>query len=273
VRIQNSTKLTIIYSHIHKVAWPVQKVLAFTTTRHPPQKLNSAEINSQYNSYGHFNLGQHVGDKPENVSKNRNSVLALLPSNSKIQWLDQVHGNNVVIVESHSTVPLVADAAITKHKNITLAIMTADCLPILLMATDGSEIAAIHGGWKPLAKNIIANTLEQMETSNEDIIAWMGPCIGKLAFEVGKEVKMAFESQSAEFTSAFSVVSDSSVLQSVEKTKYLADLPKIAKLQLNALGIYNIQHVNHCTYADEQQYYSYRRDKITGRMASFICRV
>jgi len=141
------------------------------------------------------------------------------------------------------------------------------------MATDGSEIAAIHGGWKPLAKNIIANTLDKMQASNENIVAWLGPCIGKLAFEVGEEVKMAFESQSEKFISAFSVISEPSVFQTPEKNKYLADLAKIAKLQLNALGIYKIHHLNHCTYSDEQQYYSYRRDNITGRMASFICRV
>jgi len=273
VRIQNSTKPTIIYSHIHKVDWPVQKVLAFTTTRRLPQELHSVSIKPHFNSYDHFNLGEHVGDKPENVSKNRRLLLELLPSNSKIQWLDQVHGNKVVTVESHSTTPFVADAAITKQKNITLAIMTADCLPILLTATDGSEIAAIHCGWKPLAKDIIAKTVDKMQTSNENIVAWLGPCIGKLAFEVGEEVKIAFESQSEKFKSAFSVISPPSNVKTPEKVKYLADLAKIAKYQLKALGINNIHHLNHCTYSDEQQYYSYRRDHITGRMASFICRV
>ena len=196
-----------------------------------------------------------------------------LPINSKIQWLEQVHGNKVVTIDSHSTTPLIADAAITQQKNVALAVMTADCLPILLTAADGSEIAGIHGGWKPLAKNIIAHTVDNMSTSNENIIAWLGPCIGKEAFEVGEDVKIVFERQSKKFISAFCLNAlDKVITGNLHNVKYFADLAMIAKIQLKEIGINKVHHLNHCTYTDEQQYFSYRRDNITGRMASIICR-
>jgi len=265
---------TFINRPLHKVEWPVLNVLAFTTTRLHPENQHNLSKNSECTFYSHFNIGDHVGDNPEQVKNNRNLLLDNLSPNSKIQWLDQIHGNKVVTIDSHSSIALVADAAITQQKNIGLAVMTADCLPILLTAVDGSEIAAIHGGWKPLAKNIIANTVNRMCTSNEQIIAWLGPCIGDTAFEVGEEVKSAFESQSEKFISAFSVRSSDAVLtKNVAKVKYLANLPMIAKIQLQALGVNQIYHLNHCTYSDEQHYFSYRRDNITGRMASLICRI
>ena len=265
---------TFINRPIHKVEWPVPNVLAFTTTRQHPQKTHSLSQHSESTSYSEFNLGDHVGDNPDQVKSNRNYLLNNLSPNSKIQWLEQVHGNKVVTVDSHSFIPLVADAAITQQSNISLAVMTADCLPILLTAADGSEIAAIHGGWKPLAKNIIANTVNCMRTPNKNIIAWLGPCIGKAAFEVGEEVKFAFEKKSEKFSSAFSVSPKNQVSTSNKhKVKYLANLAMIAKMQLETLGVNQLHHLNHCTYSDEQQYFSYRRDNVTGRMASIICRI
>lgn len=271
VKIRNSTQQTTIYNSLYNVEWPVLNVLAFTTTRLHPQK-KSLPSNHTYSSvYGQFNLGEHVGDDFELVNKNRASLLAYLPLNTKIQWLEQVHGNKVVTIESHSIKPLAVDAIITRQKNIALAVMTADCLPILLTAIDGSEIAAIHGGWRPLAKNIITNTVNNMKTDNENIIAWLGPCIGECAFEVGQEVKCAFESQSEKFVSAFTAINEPLAPQN-HKVKYLANLPMIAKIQLHTLGINKVHHLNHCTYSNEQQYFSYRRDAVTGRMASIICR-
>ncbi|WP_259366445.1 MULTISPECIES: peptidoglycan editing factor PgeF [unclassified Colwellia] len=271
VKIRKSTQQTTIYNSLYNIEWPVLNVLAFTTTRLHPQKKSLSSNHSYSSVYGQFNLGEHVGDDLVNVNKNRASLLAYLPLNTKIQWLEQVHGNKVVTIESYSKTPLVADAIITRQKNIALAVMTADCLPILLTAIDGSEIAAIHGGWKPLAKNIITNTVNNMKTDNENIIAWLGPCIGEYAFEVGQEVKCAFESQSEKFVSAFTAINEPLALEK-HKGKYLANLAMIARIQLNTLGINKVHHLNHCTYSNEQQYYSYRRDTITGRMVSIICR-
>jgi YfiH family protein len=272
VRIQNLTQQTTIYNSLYNVEWPVQNVLAFTTTRLAPQQKTLSLNHSHTYVYDQFNVGKHVGDDLEHVNKNRASLLVYLPPNTKIQWLEQVHGNKVVTIESHSITPLVADAAITRQKNIALAVMTADCLPILLTSIDGNEIAAIHGGWKPLAKNIIAHTLDNMKTANENVIAWLGPCIGQSAFEVGEEVKIVFERQSEKFSLAFVPAEQSVSTKTEGNNKYLANLAMIAKIQLNVLGINKVHHLNHCTYSDEQQYFSYRRDSITGRMVSIICR-
>ncbi|NQZ24103.1 MAG: peptidoglycan editing factor PgeF [Colwellia sp.] len=258
---------------MHKVEWPVQNVLAFTTTRNTPCHHSIIKPFVSNDPFNHFNLGLHVGDEPENVLAHRQNLLPLLPKNTQIQWLEQVHGSEVLLIEKHSKQALIADAAITREKHIALAIMTADCLPILLTAKDGREVAAIHGGWKPLAKGIIGNTLREMFTENKDINAWLGPCIGKESFEVGAEVRAIFTKQSAHLSEAFSLVS--TAFESEHKNsepKYLADLALIAKIQLTALGVNKIDHLEHCTYSDSAQYFSYRRENITGRMATIICR-
>lgn len=248
-----------INSAFHQVSWPVLNALAFTTTRaHPYRKHNHC------NGFQYFNLGTHVGDDLDVVNEHRAILNDFLPLETKIQWLEQVHGNQVASVQKHHQVPLVADAAVTTNKNIALAIMTADCLPILLASINGDEIAAIHGGWRPLASNIIARTLAKIQTKNQQIYAWLGPCIGKNAFEVGEEVRQAFLRQSSSFKLAF---------KKVASDKYLADLHQIAILQLNALGVDNISVLPHCTFSMPDQYYSYRRDNKTGRMATVICRI
>jgi hypothetical protein len=180
-----------------------------------------------------------------------------------IQWLEQVHGNEVVVVSTVNQQAIVADASITREKNIALAVMTADCLPILLSATNGKEVAAIHGGWRSLSANIIEKTLEKMQTKPQDIKAWLGPCIGQGAFEVGAEVKLCFTEQDKNFAQAF-----------IEKAngKFLCNLHNIAKLKLTALGIEAIASLPECTYENSTKYYSYRKSQTTGRMATIICR-
>jgi len=269
------------------------KVLALQTTRLPLQntsqlpghELISAvspsivkKIANEISPYGGFNLGLHVGDSAARVIDNRfelkkfiNQQLAIkqVVSNAKqteqvnIQWLEQVHGNVVATVTTASEQAIVADASITRQKNIALAIMTADCLPILLSHKDGTEIAAIHGGWRPLAANIIDKTVTQMHSKAADIVAWLGPCIGKGAFEVGVEVKEAFTQLDLEFNRAF-------VKQG--NGKYLANLHQIAQHQLESLGITVIARLAECTYEENNKYYSYRKEQVTGRMASVICR-
>jgi len=255
-------------SAIEFVQWPprsalseedeAKRVFAVQTSRVSPHNA----ISDQASAYHGFNLGLHVGDCAEQVESNRQSLQNLLPHNAKIQWLEQVHGNNVAQICQVSEKAIVADAVITDKKNICLAIMTADCLPILLVSKSSDEIAAIHGGWRPLAKNIIANTLDKMKTPASGIQAWLGPCISNHAFEVGSEVKTAFTQQSECFNAAFA-----------EKTngKYFASLHEIAKRQLNRLGIDQISILSECTYSNTDKYYSYRKNKTTGRMATLIC--
>jgi len=274
--------------NLHVINWPTPKVLAFSTTRYPPvykktvdeenvsnnfllKKSTMAQKNPS-SGFDYFNLGMHVGDCPLSVKDNRNTLLAFLPNNTKIQWLEQVHGNGVVYVNEYNSIPYVADAAITCDKNIALAIMTADCLPILLADKNGKEVAAIHGGWRPLATNIIQKTIDNMSTSVDEILAWLGPCIGAQSFEVGEEVRNQFIELSTSFSAAFSPLNTDS--SSNQKLKFLADLTMIAQMQLKKLGVENItlthSNTNACTYTESYEYYSFRREGITGRMASII---
>ena len=253
-------------SAIEFAQWPVHsqlesatlddKVLALQTTRISPS--NTSADNSPYKS---FNLGLHVGDCAKQVEHNRQYLQKSLPTKTSIQWLEQVHGNTVAEISRITKENIIADAMVTREKNIALAIMTADCLPILLASKQGDEIAAIHGGWRPLAANIITNTLHKMQTKADDIYAWLGPCIGKDAFEVGSEVRKAFIEQRDIFSQAFC---------KQENGKYLANLHKIASLQLNQLGIKHISTLSECTYSEPEKYYSYRKNPTTGRMATVI---
>lgn len=275
-------------SAIELVKWPLNvsqqlddKVVALQTTRLSPLADSSSPtslIPQPDSTFGAFNLGQHVGDCVKQVTENRETLrqvirqkLVFHPAQTahsstnelKVQWLDQVHGNEVITVKTASESPLTADACITREKNIALAIMTADCLPILLTDKNGDEIAAIHGGWRSLAANIIAQTIKKMHSKPNEIVAWLGPCIGPSAFEVGSEVKENFCQQNITFKKAFIKQGNG---------KFLANLHTIARLQLISLDIYGISSLPDCTYQQANKYYSYRKDKTTGRMASIICR-
>ena len=255
---------------INTVQWPVQNVQAISTTCINPffsTTINQDITNAAKNSFGDFNLGDHVGDDPVVVENNKQSLLKILPENTKIQWLKQVHGGHVHALTEYSEQKIEADAVVTSLKNVALSVMTADCLPIFLADKNGREIAAIHGGWKPLVKNIISTTIDKMSFLPEQLYAWLGPCIGEHAFEVGAEVKQAFIQQSPAFKKAFVTVDNRN------NKKYVANLQRIASIQLQQCGIHHISVLPHCTYNRTEQYYSYRRENITGRMASIICRL
>lgn len=255
---KKSIKLSSSHSSIQQVNWPVESICAFTTTRHFEQRQSTPS------PYGHFNLGLHVGDEEASVLANRQKLLHYLPDKTNIQWLEQVHGSDVCVVTQVSSTPIVADAVVTSASNIALSIMTADCLPILLSDKSGQVIAAIHGGWRPLADNIIAKTIAKMNVESANIVAWLGPCIGASAFEVGGEVKDAFESIASELRVGF---------EQKENAKFYCDLQLIATKLLAFEGVTDIVKQPDCTYSQPEQYYSYRRDKVTGRMASVICRI
>lgn len=223
--------------------------------------MSPSDISANNNDFKNFNLGLHVGDCAKQVEYNRKYLQDLLPDKTCIQWLEQVHGNTVIDISRVTKQTIIGDAMITREKNTALAIMTADCLPILLVSNQGNEIAAIHGGWRPLAGNIITNTVKKMHTRAGEINAWLGPCIGNKAFEVGSEVYKTFVDQGNIFSKAFSKQSNG---------KYLANLHEIAKLQLNNLGINHISTLSECTYSKPDKYYSYRKSSSTGRMATVI---
>jgi YfiH family protein len=225
-----------------------------------------------------LNLGLHVGDDSATVKKNRDALKAVLP-NEPI-WLNQVHGTQVIdadaskdIKDACIDVPS-ADASVTSTPGQVLAIMTADCLPVLLASGDGKVVGAAHAGWRGLAAGVIEQTVALMRSkqSNGDkakaqaqtqteILAYLGPAIGPHAFEVGSEVRDIFLAQNPASAACFE--------QLQEKGKYLADIYGLACLRLNALGIDHIEGGGECTLQDPD-YFSYRRDQQTGRMGSFI---
>lgn len=254
-------------SALEFVQWPVHtqlestnlddKVLAIQTTCKSLDNISRGDNTA----YKNFNLGLHVGDCAKQVEHNRECLQKLFPSKTSIQWLQQVHGNTAIEISRVTKNMIIADAMVTREKNIALAIMTADCLPILLISNQGDEIAAIHGGWRPLAANIITNTLNKMHTAADEIYAWLGPCIGKDVFEVGSEVQKIFVEQESTFSQAFIKQNNG---------KYFANLHKIATLQLNHLGVKHISTLSECTYSQPEKYYSYRKNSTTGRMATVI---
>ena len=215
--------------------------------------------------YGSFNLGANVGDDTGNVALNRRQFAKQLHVDVKqCQWLDQVHGDHVVLATlgTLGTVPK-ADAVITRERGLVISVLTADCLPLLISNKEGTEVAAVHAGWRSLAAGIIENTIAAMESPSEDLVAWFGPAIGPNQFEVGEDVKEAFAlSSGKDAVKVFKPIED-------KEWKYLADIYALAKIRLKTLGVKYIARASYCT-VEQTQWYSYRRDGKTGRMASFI---
>ncbi|MBC7008540.1 peptidoglycan editing factor PgeF [Pseudoalteromonas sp. BZK2] len=209
-----------------------------------------------------FNVGLHVGDDEQAVLANRALLTNQLPNPAV--WLNQTHSSDVIVIDEKSDLSQVraADALYTRLVKQPLAIMTADCLPVLLCSSSGDEVAAVHGGWRGLAQAILANTVSHFQAPANDIIAWLGPAIGPSQFEVGQEVKDSFCLQNPVHQQAFTA----------KHEKYMADIYLLARQQLAQLGVVKIYGGEYCTVTDKSQFFSYRRDGQTGRMASLIWR-
>src|ERR1019366_8466827 len=208
--------------------------------------------------YDSLNLGDHVGDAPLAVERNRILLNTLLPSEPV--WLEQAHGTLVAHADHASCLPQ-ADACIARHRAAVCVVMTADCLPILLCDKQGSVVGAAHAGWKGLAAGVIEATVQAMNVAPQNLMAWLGPAISQDAFEVGDEVRAAFIAAQAQALVAFIPG---------QHGKWLADLSALARLRLNALGITQIYGGDYCTYREREHFFSYRRDGATGRMGTFI---
>ncbi|MBA0035532.1 polyphenol oxidase [Pantoea sp. BIGb0393] len=231
--------------------WPApQRVRACSTTRFGG--LSHAPWDS-------LNLGGHVGDLAEHVALNRQRLVEQLALPAMPQWLNQIHGQVVARLPSTETLPP-ADAAITRENGVVCAVMTADCLPVLFCSRDGSEVAAAHAGWRGLCNGVLEQTLSQFHCSANDIHAWLGPAIGPQAFEVGPEVKSAFMAHSEQAEEAFRPVG----------SKYFADIWMLARQRLQAAGVHSISGSTRCTFHERDDFFSFRRDGITGRMATLI---
>ncbi len=202
-----------------------------------------------------FNLGDHVGDDPAHVAANRAQLGALLPAEPA--WLTQVHGTRVV--ELGCDTDYRADACVARAAGRVCAVLTADCLPVLLCDRAGRVVAAAHAGWRGLAAGVLEATVAAMRVPPGEILAWMGAAIGPRAFEVGDEVRAAFVAQHAAAASAF---------VSHAPGKWLADLYALARLRLGAVGVHAVHGGARCTFGEADAFFSYRRDGVTGRMAA-----
>jgi hypothetical protein len=209
--------------------------------------------------YASLNLGHHVGDDAERVRENRRRLYRELSLPEEPVWLQQVHGTR--IIDAANPDDGVADGSIAARSSVVCAVMTADCLPILLCSKDGERVAAVHGGWRGLAAGVLAAAVEALGTN--ELAAWLGPAIGPEAFEVGDEVRSAFVDQYAELAETF---------HPTDEGRWLADIYAIARSQLTALGIPECYGGGFCTYSDTERFFSYRRDGTTGRMATLIWR-
>ncbi|WP_313689901.1 purine nucleoside phosphorylase YfiH [Pantoea sp.] len=231
--------------------WPAPaRVRACSTTRHGG--VSQAPWNA-------LNLGSHVGDNQEHVLLNRQRLVALAQLPAMPQWLNQVHGQEAVRLPASVALPD-ADAAITRETGVVCAVMTADCLPVLFCASDGSEVAVAHAGWRGLCHGVLEQTLAQFHCPAQEIHAWLGPAIGPQAFEVGAEVRSAFMAHDERADQAFRPVGE----------KYFADIWLLARQRLQAARVRSISGEQRCTWHESDDFFSFRRDRITGRMATLI---
>jgi YfiH family protein len=208
--------------------------------------------------YDTLNLGDHVGDDPAAVNTNRERLCEALSLPAAPRWLRQVHGT-CSVEASRCGDQCEADAAHTRSPGVVCAVLTADCLPLLLCDRNGREVAAVHAGWRGLLNGVIEQTVARM--GEADLLAWMGPAIGPNAFEVGEEVREAFCSEDTAAEAAFMPSTNG---------RYLADIYALARQRLTHAGVAAVSGGEYCTYSDPERFYSYRRDGQTGRMASLI---
>lgn len=242
---------------LKKANWQTPKnVQAFYTTR------NGGVSNPPFFS---FNPALHVGDDPKAVLENRRRLRTQLPSEPI--WLNQIHSDIVIDISevqswgADTTLPK-ADASHTTHANRVCAILTADCLPVLLCNKQGTEIAAIHAGWRGMSLGIIEKTMQALHAKPSDVFAWLGPAICQNCYEIGPEVKAAFSHLAV--TDAFK--------PSKNPEHFYFDLKKTATLILKTMGVEEIEDSSICTAHTPNACYSYRREGQTGRIACLIWR-
>ena len=211
--------------------------------------------------YDSLNLADHVGDQAESVAENRRRLAEALP-NGGVCWLNQIHG--VETVEGKVGLVPEADAHWTAARNRPLAVLTADCLPVVLMTIDGSCVGIAHAGWRGLAAGVLESLLTAMPAEPASMTAWLGPAISAAAYEVGPEVKTTFEQTCGE-------ESGDCFLASHRQGRWMADLWALARLRLGRAGVSTIIGGGRCTYSESADFFSHRREgPATGRMATLV---
>ena len=227
--------------------WPAPpNVRAFSTTR-------SGGVSR--GPWSSLNLGLHCGDDPSLVEQNRASLSEVLPS--PVHWLHQVHGTSVVRHYGQFMRELEGDALISFAPRQVCAVLSADCLPVLLCNRRGDRVGIAHAGWRGLAGGILEATVRALDEAPGELMAWMGPAIGPRVYEVGFDVVEAFR---GEFPAGFTPHGD----------RLLLDIYALAKLKLAAVGVHEVYGGDYCTVSDPERFFSYRRDGVTGRMASLV---
>ncbi|WP_449287485.1 peptidoglycan editing factor PgeF [Marinobacter sp. PE14] len=246
-----------IESDVLKPDWPApDRVRAISTTR-----VGGVSVRP-WNS---LNLGVHVEDAPEHVQENRRRLADSTGLDSaRIGWLNQVHGTEVVELTPNNVVQTAkADASYTRHPGIACAILTADCLPVILADREGTVVGAAHCGWRSLCGGVIEILVSEMAVASETLQAWLGPAIGPNSFEVGPEVRDAFLEHDPKAVQAFRA-------EGARPGHFMVDIYALATLRLNHLGVSSVTGGGLCTVQDSERFFSYRRDGRTGRMATLV---
>lgn len=211
-----------------------------------------------------LNFGTAVGDSPQALAENRRRLVLAAGLPAEPRWLRQVHGTVVADLDEPAP-PEAADAAVTRSRGVVCAVLTADCLPLLLARTDGSAVAAVHAGWRGLAAGVVEAALARLTApAASEIVAWLGPAIGPANFEVGDEVRAAFVGNDEGADACFIPNA---------RGRWQCDLYGLARRKLAKQGVSAIFGGEHCAFAETERFFSHRRDKgVTGRMATLIWR-
>ena len=241
-------------------SWPAPpSVGALATTRNG----GTSEGPWRGASGGGMNLGLGSGDAAATVHANRAVLAARLPATPV--WLEQVHGVRVVDAGAHHAGSIVADASFATRPGIACAILVADCMPVLFSDRRGSRVAAAHAGWRGLLGGVLEATLDAAGFDPVETMVWIGPAIGPTRFEVGDDVRDAFRASAG---AAIDAVDACFIARG--GGKWLADLPALARERLGRRGVVDVYASGLCTAIDERRFYSYRRDRVTGRMAALV---
>lgn len=249
----------------HPLSWPAPaNVKALFTTRHGG--VSTGQWGNAHGESG-LNLGTHCGDVPDRVAANRKCLADHV--GAPVSWLNQVHGTKVVEVSAHgdgsgSRAIGSGDAQVTTATGVALGVLVADCLPVLLADQSGSIIGAAHAGWRGLSAGVLENTVAAMRLRRPDaeFTAWLGPCIGAAAFEVGRDVMDAFVGDDPQAAAMFRT--------GARPGKWWADLAGLATHRLSRVGVSSLAAAGACTVTDRESFWSYRRDGVCGRMAAVI---
>ena len=214
--------------------------------------------------YASLNLADHVDDDPQALASNRARLRSALRLPREPIWLRQVHGIEVFDADAVATAsgsPPQADAAVTREPGPVLAVLVADCMPVLLCRRDGRGVAIAHAGWRGLAAGVVEAAVQALGAEAGQVMAWLGPAIGPAQFEVGDEVRAAFCARTASANAAFA---------RNERGRWQCDLHALATQRLQAAGVTSVFGERLCTYRKRERFFSFRRDRVTGRFAALI---